>query len=530
MSRRAAGVSTRLGLAVTSGVPVLVLVSMGSVAALTGTVSPAIWAVSALIGFFMAIAFADLGASLPHVTGGIGACAGAVLARRSRTLAVTARWSYWFGWSPALAINSALVGSYVHDTLVPRAPAWTVVLIAVLVLGGSVTVNHYGVRYGARLQVALIACVAVPVALVAGTALVRGDFQPGRLAPFAPPGGWLSGHGLVAVAGGLFLAGWSAYGAELALAYGTEYRRGIRDAVRTLMVIAVVSVAVYSLLPLILTGVLGTARIQADPAIALRPLAEQVAGGFAGLIVGVLVLALLLGTNMIMIASSRTLYQLARDGNAWRFLGAVNRHGVPANALRFDFGVNTLLLVAVFALNHGQTSDVPLALLAASNVGYILSVSLALIAAWLNHRQASGSSRSLRIRPGLMRVGLALAVFNLALLLTAGFAWGWANLLLGAAVLTGLIAAFARGFRRAPAESGLSQPPVCIAWSAASRVHSASQLQLTSTGGERYPWPVTAKFGHRRVPTWSSNNSPSVNSRFSATSRPGRGTGRSPTT
>ena len=42
------------------------------------------------------------------------------------------------------------------------------------------------------------------------------------------------------------------------------------DAVRTMLVIALVSVAVYSLMPLILTGVLGTARIQADPAIALK--------------------------------------------------------------------------------------------------------------------------------------------------------------------------------------------------------------------------------------------------------------------
>lgn len=475
--RALAGVSTRLGLAVTSGVPVLVLVSMGSVAALAGTVSAAIWAVSAVIGFFMAIAFADLASSLPHVTGGIGASAGAVLAKRSRVLAVMARWSYWFGWSPALAINSSLVGTYVHDTLFPRSPAWTVILIALIVLGGSVAVNHYGVRYGARLQVALVACVAVPVALVAGGALLRGDFRAGNLLPFAPPGGWLSGHALVAVAGGLFLAGWSAYGAELALAYGTEYRRGIRDAVRTLVVIAVLSVIVYSLLPLLLTGVLGSQRIQADPAVALRPLAEQVVGGLSGLVVGVLVLALLLGTNMVMIASSRTLYQIARDGNGWRFLGTVNRHGAPANALRFDFGVNALLLLSVFVINHGRTSNVPLALLAASNVGYILSISLALIAAWLNHHERRQASGFLRIKPGLMRVALILAIFNLTLLLTAGFAWGWRNLLLGAAVLTGITATFARGYRHVQAGPMANSQPMCIAWGAASRVHSADELQ-----------------------------------------------------
>jgi amino acid transporter len=243
------------------------------------------------------------------------------------------------------------------------------------------------------------------------------------------------------------------------------------------MIIAVVSVAVYSLLPLILIGVLGSRQIQADPAVALRPLAEQVAGDLSGLVIGVLVLALLLGTNMVMIASSRTLYQIARDGNGWRFLGSVNRHGVPANALRFDFGINALLLLAVFAMNKGRASDVPLALLAASNVGYILSISLALIAAWLNHRKTSRASGFLRIRPGLMRIALTLAIFNLILLLTAGFAWGWPNVLLGAAVLVGITAVFARGYRHAPVSPTQKLQPVCIAWRTTPRVHSAEKLQ-----------------------------------------------------
>jgi amino acid transporter len=461
---RSMSISTRLGLAIASGVPVLVLVSMGPVAGLTGAPSVLIWAVSAVLGLFMALAFADLAASLPHLTGGIGILAGSVLARRSRVLAVTARWSYWFGWSPALAINGVLVGSYLHDVFLPRSPSWTVVLLAMAVLGGSVTVNHYGVRHGARLHVALLVCVVVPVALLVGAALVRGQFQPGRLVPFAPPGGWLSGHALTAVAGGLFLAGWSAYGSELALSYGTEYRLGVRDAVKTLVIMAVTSVIAYSLLPVILVGVVGVPRIQADPAVALAPLAQQVAGGMADLVVGVLVLALLLGVNMVMIASSRSLYQMARNGDAWRFLGKVNRHGVPGNALRFDLAVNTVLLLAVFALNRGRTSNVPLALLAACNVGYILSISLALIAAWLSARQSGRASQFLRIRPGFMHVALAIAVLNLVLLLTAGFAWGWPNLLLGAAVLTAVIVVFTRGTRRLPVEPAPRTPPMCIAW------------------------------------------------------------------
>lgn len=470
---RPPSVSTRLGLAITSGVPVLVLVSMGPVAGLAGTASVLLWAVSAVIGFFMAIAFVGLAAAQPHVTGGIGALAGSALASRSRLLAVSAQWCYWFGWSPALAINAVLVGSYIHDAIFPGSSPWIVVLLAVVVLGGSVTVNHFGVRQGAWLHVPLIACVAVPAVALVGAALAEGKFHPARLAPFEPPGGWLSGHGLIAITGGLFLAGWSAYGSELALSYGTEYRRGAKDAVKTLVTMAAVSVVVYAMVPLLLVGVLGVRRIQADPAVALRPLAAQIAGGMASLVVGVLVLALLLGVNMVMIGSSRTLYQLARNGNAWRFLGNVNKHGAPGNALRFDLAVNIILLLTVFAINGGRTSNVPLALLAASSVGYIMSICLALIAAWLTHRGPAGASRFLRVRPIFMHIALALAGVNLILLLAAGFAWGWPNVLLGAAVLTAVIAMFARGTRRASSEPAVSMPPICIAGGANRHVQTA---------------------------------------------------------
>jgi len=55
---------------------VLVLVSMGPVAGLAGTASVLVWAMSALIGFFMAIAFAGVdkivaGSDYPHQIGSL---------------------------------------------------------------------------------------------------------------------------------------------------------------------------------------------------------------------------------------------------------------------------------------------------------------------------------------------------------------------------------------------------------------------------------------------------------------------------
>lgn len=428
----------RLGLAVVAGVPVLVLVSLGPVAALTGSASVLVWAASATMGLFMSVAFAELAATSPRDTGGIGVLAARVLRPRSRLAATVVQWSYWFGWSPALAINGALVGNYLHELLLPQWPSsWTPVLLATVVLVAGVAVNHVGLRHGARVQTALAACVVGALVFLVAGALTSGQLDLARLLPFGPPGGWSSRSGVVALAGGLFIAGWSAYGSEMALSYSTEYQGGVRDAVGASALVGLVSVVVYSIVPLILVGVLGAAGVQRDPAVALTEQLRQVTPGAAGVVVGTLIVALLLGLNMVTIGSSRTLAQMARNGDAWSFLGRLNRHGVPSNALRFDMAVNVVLLLVVVAINEGRTATLPIALLAAANVSYFVSITLALVAAWLSHR--GDGHRLFSIRPGFLHGGLALAVVNVVLLASAGFAWGWRNVTVGALALFGVV-------------------------------------------------------------------------------------------
>src|SRR5262249_8473161 len=137
-------ISTRLGAAIAAGVPVLVLVSMGPVAALTGTASVAVWGFSALVGFFMALAFAELAASHPGVNGGVAPLAAQVLRPHSTVVARVGLWSYWLGWSPALAVNALLIGAYGQQLLAPHTPPQIAVLLATAVLVASVAVNHLG--------------------------------------------------------------------------------------------------------------------------------------------------------------------------------------------------------------------------------------------------------------------------------------------------------------------------------------------------------------------------------------------------
>jgi amino acid transporter len=481
MTAASVAVSSRLGAAIAAGVPVLVLVSMGPVAALAGPPSAAVWVLSAVVGFLMALMFAELAGAHRGVNGGVAVLAAVVLRPRSRALARLGQWSYWLGWSPALAINGLLVGTYTQQLLAPHAPAWVAVLLATAVLAVSVAVNHLGMRVGGRMQAVLVACVACVVVVLFSGALIHGDVHLGHFVPFAPPGGWLSTSGWFAIAGGLFLAGWSAYGSELALTYATRYRTGVRDAVHVLATVAAVSVLAFGLIPFLLLATIGVDAVQRDPAEAFAALSQRSTDGASVVVLGALTLALLLGLNMIAIASSWTLHQMAHSGDAWRFLGRLNRHGMPGNALVFDLAVNVGLLVVITVLADGNTTQLPVALLAAANVGYFVSMCLALVAAWLNHRHVVPGAL-LRLRPGLVRLVPPIIGFNIVLLATAGHAWGWRNVAIGAVVLVGVTLLATRGTGRTAPRQPAVVLPACWGQAGAAVHHVVGEAPALPRG------------------------------------------------
>lgn len=433
-----AGVSWQLGMAVASGVPILILLSLGPVAVLAGPPSVVVWALAALIGLAMALPFAELVGLFPGQGGGIAVVAARALRPHSRILGVVVQWSYWLGWTLGLAINAILAGDYLRQRLLPGSSSWAAWVIAVTVLGLSVAVNHRGIRPGAWVQTALITCTALVLLFLLVVPSLSGGVDFAHLVPFRPPGGWASADALVALAGAFFIAGWSAYGAEIALAYSGEYRGGVRDAVRAVLVVAAVIVVVYSLVPVLVLATVEPGIVAGGPA----QLFESLPGGsgWAGsvLVPVALVGAFFLTLNTIAIGSSRTLWQMARNGEAWPVLGRLNRHGAPGNALLFDLVFNAAVLGASFLINENR-AEVPVALLASANVGYFACLVLALVATWVMRRTAPALERPFRAPRGAVALGLLLAVFNTVLLAGAGAAWGWGNIALGVAVLTAVV-------------------------------------------------------------------------------------------
>ena len=302
------------------------------------------------------------------------------------------QWSYWLGWTLGLGINAVLAGDYLRQRLLPGSSTWGVWLIAVAVLGLSVAVNHRGITPGARVQAALLACTAVVLFFLLVVPLLSGDLQFAHLVPFRPPGGWaFSAH-----AG---CPGRSVLHRRLERVRGGD--RGWRTPASTgavsatpyvpLLVVAGVIVAVYSLVPVLM---LATVEPDSSPGDLSNSSNHcPVHPGWAG---SVLVPVALMGTfflalNTIAIGSSRTLSQMARNGEAWPVLGRLNRHGAPGNALLFDLVFNATVLAVSFLINEDR-AEVPIAVLASANVGYFACLILALVAAWLMRRTAPATA------------------------------------------------------------------------------------------------------------------------------------------
>ena len=97
---------------IASGVPALVLVSIGGIAATVGTPSSLVWIVSVSIGFVQAFVYAEIAGIFPNKTGGASVYGAAAWVRYSKLIAPVSVWCNWLAWSPILTIGCGIAAGY----------------------------------------------------------------------------------------------------------------------------------------------------------------------------------------------------------------------------------------------------------------------------------------------------------------------------------------------------------------------------------------------------------------------------------
>ncbi|MDP3874541.1 MAG: APC family permease [Pseudomonadota bacterium] len=448
---------------VASGVPALVLFSIGAIAATVGKPSWMVWALSIGFGFIQAFTYAEIAGLFPHKSGGASVYGAVAWVRYSKIIAPVSVWCNWFAWSPVLAIGSGLAAGYILGALFPADAAintWQLTLVdlgfirsglelrinatflvGVVLLLAVFGVQHGGILRSARTTMVLGITALIPLMLIALVPLLSGDMPSAHFSPMVPiawenglvvDGSW-NMAGVTLMAGGLFIAAWSTYGFETAVCYTREFKDPKKDTFKAILFSGLLCIVVFTLVPLAFQGHLGLGEVVTPPVVEadgtvsspavysgmLAPdvysgmgvanvMSHMVGGGemVANVLVVMLVLAVLLSIMTSMAGSSRTLYQASVDGWLPRYLSHVNEHGAPTRAMWTDLGFNLILLML---------SDYVF-VLACSNVGYIIFNFLNLNSGWIHRIDRPDWERPFKAPNIILGIGVVLAFVNLALM------------------------------------------------------------------------------------------------------------------
>jgi amino acid transporter len=464
---------------VASGVPALVLFSIGAIAATVGKPAWMVWAISIAFGFIQAFTYAEIAGLFPHKSGGASIYGAVAWVKYSKFVAPVSVWCNWFAWSPVLAIGSGLAAGYLMSALfAPDAVinTWQITLMdlgsikdglvlrinATFVLGAALLLSVFAVQHGGILRSAkttmILGTIAlVPLMLIGIVPLLTGDAPSVNFFPLAPiaydaAGNVIDGtwniEGWKLMAGGLFIAAWSTYGFETAVCYTREFKNPKTDTFKAIFYSGLLCVAVFTLVPIAFQGHLGlgqmvtpavvdAAGVVTSPAVyngMLEPSIYSgmgVAAAFSNIIGGgafignlmviMMVLALLLAIMTSMAGSSRTLYQASVDGWLPKYLSHVNSHGAPTRAMWTDLCFNLILLLM---------SDYVF-VLAASNIGYIIFNFLNLNAGWIHRMDRPNWERPYKAPTILLALGAILGFVNLAIMGLGADIWGAGTLKAG---------------------------------------------------------------------------------------------------
>ncbi len=367
----------------------------------------------------------ELAAIMPDRTGGLPSYAyetykdfGPEVARHVGGISA---WCYGLGWFPVAPINMILAAKYIAKlwgiplgkefTPISATVSTSVLIISIAGLLLLFVPCYLGIRLGAGFATVLGIVSMVPLTLLI--------FVP-FLNPPAMHWSNVSGFHLADPGVGnfaffiswIFIMTWSVLAVEAAACYVGECRNPLRDAKIAITASSLYCSFIYVAIPFMLVVVLG--RTETDPLTAFLSFTEAIFGpeGWVKWIIGIpLVVALLLSVLNAIMGCGRSLYQVANDGVLPKLFEHTNRYGVPDFAMAFNLGAS---IIVVF---FGS----PFEIYIFSNMGYLLSVSLAFIGYFLYRQRHPDISRPVRM-PGFLRhIALLMGVFLLFVWIYGGY-------------------------------------------------------------------------------------------------------------
>lgn len=309
-------------------------------AAKAGPASILAWALLLVFCVPVAVSFAAMGKRFPD-GGGIATFVSKAFGARASAVV-----GYWFYFAlPAGAPATAYVGGqYVSHAL--GGDQRTTLIVAAVLLAAAFATNAIGLQVSARVQLVLVAVLALLLVIACVAALPEADLD--NLTPFAP-------YGVVSIGQAASLLFFSFAGWEAVTHLSGEFKDPERDLPRvtaaTLVVIAILYIG------LAVTCVLVLGPRLADTSVPLSLLLEVGVGGAASAVTAVVAVLLTFGTmNAYLAGASRLGAALARDRALPSWLAKGNGPGeVPRRSLGLLAVLSIGLSVAAVTLGLSLT-------------------------------------------------------------------------------------------------------------------------------------------------------------------------------
>lgn len=416
---------------VATGGSLMVVISLGAMADEVGNASIWIWIGTAAVGGLACMLIAELAGRFPERSGGTPQFAYRARPGGSPTLGALSAWGYWFAWTPGIAVNLILAATILKGLIWPGVN--TIALAAVIGFG-LYLITAMGLKLSTIINAGLAGlAVAVILVVVVGPVLKPDVLHLSEVFPTTIPAD--SGDGgsvLGSIVKWAFIASWSAYAAEMASTVCSEIRQPERYMRRVMSTSALICLFAFSVVPIALFAVVGVEGVAKDPFEVFSSAGGAILGGIGRDVCGLgLAAVLILGAEAFIISSSRTIYQMARDGHLPMIFAKINRRGAPVGSIAWDAVVIATMLV-VFG------TDV-VNVVAAANVGYLIVFVLLPIAYLVLRKMPGGRPNAPALSRPWVAVAIGLAVFNAVLLVFGGFQWGLSVMLVGLGITSAIV-------------------------------------------------------------------------------------------
>ena len=401
---------------VSLGGALLVATSLGAIAGDLGPASVFVWTLVITIGILQCLMIAEMASMFPNKSGGTAVYTHEAF-KKWPIVGAIANWGYWCGWVPVIPVNLIVAAGYLKSFL-PNLSDHQVLTAAIGMAIALYALNYIGLKPGIWSSAVMAFCAIGPMAvIILSPVFLPHLFHASNLFPFKPlNGSWHSHASWMLMFKWMFVALWSAYGIESASTTIAEFKDPHKDAPRAMTAASIGGFIAFAVLPFVMLGIVGVSVLTQDASIAFLPAAQAIFGHVGGIIVSVmLITALLLGVQTTIIGSSRSMYQMTKDGQMIKQFGVINKYGVPVGSMFVDAAV-TIVMLLIFKNNVVN-------LIAASNVGYLIVWLLLLPAFVILRRTQPNALRTFKLPNFFVPLAIVITLFNAFIFFVGGLQW-----------------------------------------------------------------------------------------------------------